>query len=133
MVNVWVPLVKADANNGCMQFIPDSHHLGLQKHFDRNEYLELDPSVVEPLQHQAVNIEVEPGDVVLFGQLLFHCALPNNSDHVRWSFDFRYQDAKAPTLRREKGHMARSLLHPDQVVCDSDHWSKLELGGPNPR
>ena len=133
MVNVWVPLVKATTDNGCMQFIPCSHKLGIQKHVDTKEYLQLAPEAVEPLQQQAVNVEVNPGDVVLFGQLLFHCGLPNSSDHVRWSFDFRYQDATAPTLRREKGHMARSQVAPDQVVRDGEHWSQLELGGPNPR
>ena len=28
MVNVWTPLVKATAENGCMQFIPGTHNLG---------------------------------------------------------------------------------------------------------
>lgn len=132
MMNVWVPLVDATAQNGCMQFIPASHLQGIKKHLERSEYLELDPAVMDECKHQAVTIEANRGDVVLFGQYLYHCGLPNISDTVRWTFDFRYQDAKASTLRNEPGHLARSVENPQEVVRDGQHWTELELGGPNP-
>ena len=133
MMNVWIPMVDATEENGCMQFIPASHRLGIQKHIERQEYLELDPAIMEKCVDQAVSIEAKRGDVVLFGQYLYHCGLPNVSDGVRWTFDFRYQDASASTLRNEPGHLARSVENAEKVVRDGKHWSQLDLGGPNPR
>eukprot|EP00117_Sycon_ciliatum_P029884 scpid74064/ scgid23693/ len=133
MVNVWIPLVDVTANNGCMQFIPGSHRNGVQPHVERKEYLELDPDIMKTCVHQAVDMDAKRGDVILFGQYLYHCGLPNKSDTVRWSLDFRFQDAAASTLRKEPGHLARSKVNPDAVVKDSDHWCRLELGGENPK
>ena len=33
---------------------------------------------------------MEPGDVLLFGNLLWHRSLPNRSDGIRWSLDARF-------------------------------------------
>ena len=45
---------------------------------------------------------------MLFSNLLFHQGLPNRSRTVRWNLDWRYQDARQPTLREDQGHIARS-------------------------
>lgn len=56
--------------------------------------------------------------------LLFHQGLPNRADTIRWSLDWRYQDATQPTLRAEAGHLARSHAYPDQVVRDAADWAE---------
>lgn len=33
MVNAWDPLVPARPENGCMQFIPETHKLPIEQHF----------------------------------------------------------------------------------------------------
>eukprot|EP00118_Oscarella_pearsei_P016048 m.149999 g.149999 ORF g.149999 m.149999 type:complete len:308 (+) comp38540_c0_seq1:80-1003(+) len=135
MVNVWTPLVPATTESGCMQFVVGSHKLGIQPHVDKGEYLEVDKDVLEAalLSSEPVDVELQPGDVVLFQQLLFHRGQANGADYIRWSFDFRYQNAAFPTLRNEPGHMARSVQNPDNVVGSGKAWASLELGGPNPR
>ena len=75
----------------------------------------------------AVSIELDPGDVVLFHNMLFNQGLPNNTDTVRWSMDWRYQDAIQPTLRQEQGHLARSKLQPDNVVHNQLEWLNLSF------
>jgi hypothetical protein len=55
--------------------------------------------------------------------MLFHQGLPNRSDRVRWSMDWRYQDAIQSTMRQTQGHLARSRLHPDQVVKSAEDWA----------
>jgi phytanoyl-CoA hydroxylase len=126
MVNLWAPLVPATVENGCMQFIPGSHTLGAVPHVQKNKfYLEIAEEHLKARAGQAVNIELDPGDVVLFSNLLFHRGLPNRSTTVRWSSDWRYQDATQPTLRKENGHLARSRLHPEQVVRSAQHWATL--------
>ena len=124
MVNAWTPIVPATVENGCMQFVPGTHKLGVVPHFQKNKYyLEIAEDELQPQLSQAVNIEMDPGDVALFSNLIFHCGLPNQSSHIRWSVDWRYQDATQSTARKAKGHIARSSNNPASAVQDARDWA----------
>ena len=123
MINVWTPLVPATVENGCMQFIPGSHTLGLLPHEQREHYLEIAIEALESIEAEAVDIELNPGDVVLFHNMLCHRGLPNQSSTIRWSADWRYQRADQPTLRAEQGHLARSRQCPRQVIRNPAAWA----------
>lgn len=125
MVNVWSPLVPARPENGCMQFIPKTHRLGVVDHVQRTHYLEIMEDEIKPRLDEAVDVICDPGDVVLFSNLLFHRGQPNVSETVRWSADWRYQDATQPSLRVCKGHLARSAQQPDRVVKTKEAWRDL--------
>lgn len=127
MVNVWTPLVPVYEHNGCMQFVPGSHRQGVARHEKAPHYLQIHDDHIKPIEDQAICIEMNPGDVVFFSNLLFHRGIPNRSDHVRWSLDFRYQDATQDTMRTNKGHLLKSKAHPDQSVRDAKHWAELEF------
>lgn len=127
MVNVWTPFVPARVANGCMQFISGTHMLGPVPHERRQYYLEIAPAVLDPYRDQAINIELDPGDIVLFHNLLFHRGLPNHSPEIRWSADWRYQDATQPTLRKENGHLARSRQQPASAVQSAAQWTSLSF------
>ena len=124
MVNVWTPLVPARVTNGCMQFLPGTHLAGLLPHEQREFYLEIPARALAPYRDQVVDIELDPGDVVVFHNMLCHRGLPNQSNSIRWSMDWRYQDARQPTLREEQGHLARSLKTPQQIVRGPDDWAR---------
>jgi ectoine hydroxylase-related dioxygenase (phytanoyl-CoA dioxygenase family) len=126
MVNVWSPLVPATVENGCMQFIPGTHKLGLVPHVQKQYYLEIAPDQLEPRLAQAVDIELDPGDIVLFSNLLFHVGRPNKTDKIRWSLDWRYQDAAQPTLRAAEGHIARSRKNPNLAIKNSAQWAQAK-------
>jgi phytanoyl-CoA hydroxylase len=134
MVNCWAPLVPARVENGCMRFIPGTHRLGVVPHEQRPHYLEIAREYLEPRLDQAVSIEVDPGDVVLFHNLLFHQGLPNHTHTIRWSLDWRYQDATQPTMRAERGHIARTRFadaphgDPASAVRSADEWAGLSFG-----
>ncbi len=127
MMNVWTPLVPVNVENGCMEFIPGSHKWGVVPHEKDQYYLRIHDDYIEPVESEAVTIEIDPGDVVIFSNLLFHRGLPNRSSHIRWSLDFRYQDARQPTLRATQGHMLRSKVTPESVVKDAKAWAELEF------
>ncbi len=126
MVNVWAPLVAAHEEQGCMQFIPGSHRLGSMPHAPHPQWkwLEIAREQLEPRIKEAVSIELDPGDVVLFHNMLFHQGLPNRSKIIRWNLDWRYLDAAQPTLRKQKGHLARSRRDPSAVVRDGGDWER---------
>ena len=124
MVNAWTPLVPATAHNGCMQFVPGSHRLGVVPHLKRTHYLEIEETALNAAAADGVvAIELQPGDLVLFHNLLFHRGLPNRSNAIRWSLDWRYQDLTQSTLRAQEGHVARSRAHPELAVAGADDWS----------
>lgn len=127
MLNVWAPLVPATEENGCMQFVPGTHKLGIVPHEKREYYLEIAREELDLRLGQAVSIEVDPGDVVLFHNLMFHCGLPNRTRTVRWSMDWRYQDATQPTMRSHKGHLARSGRDPRGVVGNRRDWAERKF------
>jgi hypothetical protein len=127
MANIWTPLVPARVENGCMQFVPGTHKFGTVPHVQKEHYLEIAPEHLGPRVERAVNIELDPGDVVLFHNMLFHQGLPNRSKSIRWSLDWRYQDATQPTMRKEKGHIARSRKHPEAAVQSPAQWASLSF------
>jgi hypothetical protein len=142
MINAWTPLVSTTKANGCIRVIPRSHMLdvvALQPARTQNVYqkareegyLEANGGAVTRFirdgNFEVVDLELEPGDVLLFKQRLVHSGRPNRTDTVRWSFDWRYQDAALPTLREEQGHIARSEAQPHAVVRDGRHWATLPM------
>lgn len=123
MINVWSPLVPANRENGCMQFVPGTHKLGVVPHEKKKYYLEIADEYLKPREKDAIDIEMNPGDIVLFSNLLFHRGLPNLTKAVRWSMDWRYQDANQDTLRKEKGHIARSRQNSESAINSAKEWT----------
>jgi phytanoyl-CoA hydroxylase len=127
-VNLWSSIVPARVENGCMQFIPGTHKLGLVPFHQVQEiHLEIDDSELKPRLKDAVNIEMDPGDVVLFHNMLFHQGLPNRSNTIRWSCDWRYQDLTQPTMRPFNGQVARSRSNPEKAVQSAEQWAQLRF------
>ena len=127
MVNAWAPLVPARRGNGCMRFVPGTHRKGLATHERREYYLEISADEILAHEADAVDIECDPGDVVLFSNMLYHRGLPNSADTIRWSCDWRYQDAGQSTMRAELGHIARSRLAPETAVSSAPQWASLSF------
>jgi hypothetical protein len=44
-----------------------------------------------------VTVPVPKGAAIFFNNLIPHCSLENHSEHIRWSFDLRWQDPTAPS------------------------------------
>jgi ectoine hydroxylase-related dioxygenase (phytanoyl-CoA dioxygenase family) len=55
-----------------MQFIPGTHTVGLARHGRKQYYLEIDQEDLDPYLDQAVSIQLNPGDVALFHNMLYH-------------------------------------------------------------
>ncbi len=102
ILTVWVPLVDATEERGCMWALPGVHHNPtVLTHVARQgkSYLQiLDPDL--PAGVQPVCLEVKKGGIVLLHNRTPHVSYENRSDIVRWSMDLRYQSAALPTNAR---------------------------------
>ncbi|SIK04265.1 chlorinating enzymes [Mycobacteroides abscessus subsp. bolletii] len=104
-LTVWTAFSDAQKENGCLQFIPGSHKkwyydesksmtldFESKKHdffgYDYNE-LKIDPSW-DPNQEERFEMEMKPGQFVIFLAKCIHGSLPNNSDKTRLGFASRY-------------------------------------------
>ena len=125
VVNFWIPLVKATADNGCLQVLRGSHREGLLPHNSRQSgYI----GVAEPElpDGDVVTCELDVGDVVLTRERLLHRSIPNRSNTVRWSVDSRYSGIGLPTGRPHSvGFVARSRENPGSVARSHHAWIKL--------
>lgn len=147
-VNVWSPLVRASAKNGCMKMVPGSHNEGILRHEVYGSYndmvgvdfsgkhshskfgayaTQINNEDMKRLEPFAVDVEMDRGDIVLFSQLMVHRGGTNSTEHIRWSFDWRFQDASKPTCRELKGHVVYSDVAPEKAVTTSQQWGELSL------
>ncbi len=130
VVNVWLPLIRATEENGCMQVIRGSHCFNLIGH----NYQDPTPghtggkgiSDAELPPGDVVTAELEAGDVLLTSERVVHRGLPNRSNTVRWSVDTRYSQIGLPTGRASvPGFVARSRANPESIAKSHHDWNGL--------
>jgi hypothetical protein len=97
ILTVWIPLVDATPERGCLQVIPRVHQGGVARHYHRPHlrYLEITEEDLPP--GEIVTVPVPKGGALLLTNRTPHCSIPNTTDVIRWSLDFRYQSASLPT------------------------------------
>lgn len=139
----WIALSPNFVENGCIQFIPESHKKGLMKHklIGNHEVAQGVPENVTPQYIQA-----EPGDIVLFSSLTLHKTGVNTSQIERCAYVVEYMSIydfdpfiPTPFLQvTEKGKPITRLrnfypgwLNPISMLSQSDLllqyvWDKLK-------
>jgi hypothetical protein len=89
MFTSWVPLGDVPIARGGLAVKTGSHHTS------RVRYRPLDD-----LEAGWVTTDYRPGDVLVFHCLTTHAALPNRSDGLRFSAEYRWQLGDQPAPRR---------------------------------
>ena len=127
VITVWIPLVDSTHENGCLHVIPrtqkkrvlDYHH----ESRTGTSYLEVDEKYLKSLTRNAniVALPVKAGSAIFFNDRLVHSSTPNQSDHVRWSVDLRYQPTdQDPMPQHGAGFLVRSRKQPERVATLED-------------
>ena len=124
VITVWIPLVDSNLENGCLHLMPRTHtRRVLPFHNEQvtgTGYLETDETHLPP-GARIVALPLEAGGALLFNDRCLHMSTANNSDHVRWSVDLRYQPTdQDPMPQYGPGFLARSRLHPERVATLED-------------
>jgi ectoine hydroxylase-related dioxygenase (phytanoyl-CoA dioxygenase family) len=82
-LSIWIPLQPATLENGCMQFVPGSHRLGIQQH----RRINADSHGLElvSLEHveDAVACPLPPGGATVHFCRTLHYTGPNTTDEPR--------------------------------------------------
>ena len=129
MISVWIAVLDANMENGCLQIVPGSHRGDLAIHCNyaegKRRYSQVNiPDPLVPADHLA--LPMNAGDVLFFHKKLMHSSLPNISEDIRWSFDLRYNRVGQPTGRPWlPGFVARSRSHPESELRDPAGWKQL--------
>lgn len=125
ILTVWLPLVAATPENGCLRVMPGVHKQGLLRHRTKPGLGTAIAPQALPQQKQ-ITLPMQPGDLLLMHKHTPHCSTRNNSDGVRWSMDIRYQPTGTPTGRPFYPHfVVRSRADPTHVLTDHARWDQL--------
>jgi len=97
MLTVWLPLVDADKENGCMWVLPRVHKQGILRHRGRENKPYLVVAKQDLPAAEPVCVPVKKRGALFLTNLSPHASFENDTDAVRWSMDMRYQSAALPT------------------------------------
>jgi phytanoyl-CoA hydroxylase len=122
ILTVWIPLVDANAHNGCMQILPRAHRRGLATHHTGGNagFLVIEDGDLPAEPQKAITAEAPLGSAVFMTNMTPHCSTPNYSDIIRWSVDLRYQGAGVPNnvgLWPAEEATGAGELAPFQMAC----------------
>lgn len=98
LVTVWTALDPATPENGCVQVVPGSHHLGIlseQGHTISDEH-----ERVWCPEDRIVDLTMDAGDVVILHNWLLHRSGVNRMDIARRAFSACYIDARTQSSRK---------------------------------
>ncbi len=100
-ISIWVPLQEATEENGCMQFVPESHKLDVVRHRSINDDprihgLEIHPAVAECV-NEYVSCPLPPGGATFHGPYMLHHTGANRSQIPRMALIL---NAGLPPTRR---------------------------------
>jgi ectoine hydroxylase-related dioxygenase (phytanoyl-CoA dioxygenase family) len=104
MISAFVALDPATRQNGCLQVLRGSHHLGRLEHGRVGTQTGADPGRIHDIEtlFERVHCEMSPGSVLFFHCNLLHASASNESDHHRRSFIMCYNALGNPQLGDKK-------------------------------
>lgn len=94
---VEIAIDPADRDNGCTEVFPEYHRQGCLSPED-GDYHSLPPETVD--QHRAVPLQLQPGDIAIFGAFTPHRSSPNRTERWRRQLYLSYNSASDGGERR---------------------------------
>ncbi len=112
-VTLWFALDDADADNGCLRYVPGSHRLGERRATDFSGGALPADDTLPPIDEargdrERVSVPVSAGDALAHDPLIWHMSPANRSDRPRraWSLTFI-----VPAARWAPAHATHPFLH----------------------
>jgi hypothetical protein len=93
-ITVWVAIEDSNRANGCLRIVPGSHRQGeVGEHFTSENPADAIPETLKATEfdaNQAVDVELEAGQVVLFDVFTVHGSEANEGQQRRMGYAMRY-------------------------------------------
>ena len=124
LASVMIAVDHMTVENGCLQVLKGSHHMGRVTHIDVGGQRSADPERVEEamkvLEH--VHCEMKPGDCLFTHCNTLHASAPNESDKPRTALLCCYNAARNNPFRAHH-HASYTPLEtlPDKAVRERGH------------
>ncbi len=111
MASCMIAVDRATTENGCLQVLKGSHHMGRIEHGQVAGQTGADMERVHEAMKmlELVPCEMEPGTALFFHANLLHCSAQNKSDRSRWALICCYNAARNNPYK-ESGHPRYSYL-----------------------
>ena len=86
LVSCMIAINEATVENGCLEVLKGSHHIGRINHNKTGDQKGADMEFVNEAlkRHELVKVELEPGDTLFFHCNLLHKSNQNRSPNPRW-------------------------------------------------
>jgi len=135
ILTAWVPLIDANVENGCMQVMKGGHktgniapHTGCSGQTWHIEAVtnELPSFLGVSCDSDIVTVPTTMGSVLFLNNLIPHRSLPNLSDKIRWSFDFRYHKTGEPAGYSMKPSIILSKQDDPNYTIEWENWAKID-------
>ena len=136
-ISAWIAIDRVRRENACLKVIPGSHLSGLKPHqIDSRKNLALDRTVnPEHLnKEEAVDIELEPGELVFFDVYLMHGSNANTSGERRAGLVYRYMpstslfDRSVQDKINKSGHLVSYKDRPLFQVLGGNPGRNTKIG-----
>ena len=136
-ISAWIAIDRVRRENACLKVIPGSHLSGLKPHqIDSRKNLALDRTVnPEHLnKEEAVDIELDPGELVFFDVYLMHGSNANTSGERRAGLVYRYMpstslfDRSVQDKINKSGHLVSYKDRPLFQVLGDDPGRNTKIG-----
>lgn len=119
-LTLWIALVDATIENGCLWVVPGSHTAGVRPHVETSIGRAADPG-----ERSGVAVPAHAGDVLAFSSLLLHKSGPNLSTSERKAFIVQYAPVGAYSEADGKPVSRGAVARGGRPVL-----SVLQAGGP---
>jgi ectoine hydroxylase len=122
LTSAFIAVDRATKENGCLQVVRGSHHLGRIDHSLKGGQAGADQERVDRILERldVVHIEMEPGDTLFFHANLLHRSDQNTSDHPRWSMICCYNAARNnPYMESHHPRYTPLIKVPDRAILDA--------------
>ena len=122
LTSAFIAVDPATRENGCMQVLKGSHHLGRIDHVLTGDQAGADLERVHEAEKrlELVYVEMEPGDVLFFHSNTLHRSDQNRSENPRWAMICCYNAASNDPYK-ESHHPRYTPLHkvPDSAILEA--------------
>jgi hypothetical protein len=127
MMSVMVAITEANKENGCLQVIKGSHHMGRIEHGFAGEQVGASQHYVDLALKtmELIYVELKAGDALFFHSNLLHRSEANLSDFPRWSLISVYnRSANIPYNEPSQSSTIPLQAVPDEALTE---WESKQI------